>query len=66
MRAGGIPETRDVLARMANHVRELGLHRDINVKDKPDEEKLEKMLFGTLYKDRCVQPSMSRKCQAVF
>lgn len=54
MRAGGVPETRDILGRMASHVRELGLHRDIAIKNNPEEEKLEKMLFGTLYKDRQV------------
>lgn len=54
MRAGGVPETRDVLGRMATHVRELGLHRDVTIKHHSEEEKLEKMLFGTLYKDRQV------------
>lgn len=54
MRAGGVPETRDVLGRMAKHVRELGLHRDPAVVKHPEEDKLEKMLFGTLYKDRSV------------
>lgn len=54
MRAGGVAETRDILGRMATQVRELGLQRDRAVKQHPEEEKLEKMLFGTVYKDRSV------------
>lgn len=52
MRAGGVSETRDILGRMASQVRELGLQRDRGSTEHPEEEKLEKMLFGTIYKDR--------------
>lgn len=54
MRAGGVSETRDVLGRMATQVRELGLQRDRGIREHPEEVKLEKMLFGTVYKDRQV------------
>ena len=48
-------ETRDILRRMAWQVHELGLHRKETAEAYPPEARVERMLWATLYNDRCVR-----------